>query len=171
MTSLTPLVYTIHQQLHRTVESSSDSISSLISTSQNHLRAFSWWNLTHSSLVWWGRARGAFKDMSSCCHQHLDWRPRPSPTTAPLSTGLFCWLLWVCLVLGKIWYPHLCDSLSSIKNWNLFILQWGGFSFLVLRLDWGHEMFFLENGVLRCWFLEMRFLLAYCVQISSYSPG
>lgn len=73
-----------------------------------------------------------------------------APATAPLSTCPLCWLstcplfwllrLWV--ILGIIWYPQLRDSLPSIKNWNLFILQRGGFSFLVLKLDWilGHEI-------------------------------
>jgi hypothetical protein len=55
--------------------------------------------------------------------------PRSSLSTCP-SAGTEGWLM-----LGLIWYSQLCHSLSSIKNWNLFILQWSGFSFLVLSLD------------------------------------
>lgn len=89
--------------------------------------------LVTSSLVWLGKAKAAFRDMNSCCCQYHDWRA--STTTAHLSTCLFAGS-WEWLMFGLIWSPQLCDSLSSIKNWNLFILQRGGFSFLVLRLDW-----------------------------------
>lgn len=116
--------------LQRRVEASSDALPRWLPTSPAHLIALI---LSHPSLVWLGKARAVFRDMNSCCCQYHDWRA--STTTAHLSTCLFAGS-WEWLMFGLIWYPQLCDSLSSIKNWNLFILQRGGFSFLVLRLDW-----------------------------------
>lgn len=119
----------------RRVVSSSDALPRWLPTSPVHLIALS---VSHPSLVWLGRARAAFRDMNSCCCRYHDWRASTSPKHSTSLHMPLCWLLRV----ANVWANLIPSALWQFKNWNLFILQRGGFNFLVLRLDWvlGCEM-------------------------------